>query len=162
MWSRWRIGASQKGSRQRHRGGDLLADPPRGQQSTHAGQIETQGAGNAQTSGAVEGRDAAGQPDLVADPAPDRGGIEPVVGDLLLNLGRGERAAQLFERGDPVDPNGVGAWRGVDGERAEASRHRGHLGHDGIHRPACLVRSHVRIVACPTDNSTRSPHGRRA
>ncbi len=97
-------------------------------------------------------------------PRPTAAGIEPVVGDLRLDLrpgerdhlrllGRGERAAQLLEGGDPVDPIGIGARCGFDGERAEASQHRGHLGHDGIHRPARLVRSHVRIIAPGTDNS---------
>ena len=76
---------------------------------------------------------AAGQPDLIADPAPDRGRVEPVVGDLRLDLragerdhlrllGRGERAAHPLERGDPVDPIGVGARRRIDGELTEAGQ----------------------------------------
>jgi hypothetical protein len=111
----------------------------------------------------VEGRDAAGQPDLVADPPADRGRIEPVVRDLRLDLRprerddlrllrRGERAAHPLEGGDPVDPIGVGARSGLGGERAEAGQHRGDLGHDRIHLPTHLFRSHVRMVPPATDN----------
>jgi len=157
-------------------GGQLLADPPAGQQIADAGQVEVQGAGDGEAARAVEGRDAAGQPDLVADPPADRGRVEPVVGDLRLDLRprerddlrllrRGERPAHPLEAGDPVNPIGVGARSGIGGERAEASQHRGDLGHDRIHLPAPLVRSHVRSVAPSTDNicrDRRSPRPRRS
>jgi hypothetical protein len=137
-----------------HRGGDVLADPPGRQQTAYAGQVEVQGAGDAQAARAVERGDAAGQPDLIADAAADGSGVEPVVDDLGLDLGSGERdhlrllcgrdrATQPLEQRDAIDPVGVRTGKRVGSEGAEPGQHCGDLGRERIRHLSGRIRSHV-------------------
>lgn len=130
---------------------EVFTDPAACEQRAHSGQVEVQGAGDSQPSGAVERGDSTRQADLVADPAPDHARIECVVGDLSVDLGAGERdhlrllgggqrAPQLLEDGDAVDPIAVRAEGGLGGQRAEPGEQGRQLGDHRITR----VRTHVR------------------
>ena len=92
-------------------------------------------------------------------PRPTARGVEPVSSaiwavdlgpgerDHLRVLGGGERAAHLFEHGDPVDPIGVGARGGSAASAPSRAQHGGDLGRDGSTAPPA---SSDRMFECIT------------
>ena len=98
--------------------GDVFADLTAGQQVVGLGQVEPQRPGQGEPAAALVGSDLDGQRDLVGDAPAELAVVHSggaLRGDLGLGelhglggLDRGDRALDLFQQGDPVDPHRIG------------------------------------------------------